>query len=136
MKSTVMIKYLHFCIFIHCFWSFYIWYFLLLNFWCFNGQNFQHIFPPISDNSSFSFSIFSSYVSCTNSTSMPLSLFYNGLVSRPLFVFLHLCDHYFYWTSKISSFPLSFTTSRTLFFLTNFWTKSNPVYSQNVSTNL
>ena len=65
---------------------------LFMTFWCFTWKNFQHIFPPISDNNSFSFSIIFliqilAAFNCRASNSIS-----HGLISRLIHVLLPLCD--------------------------------------------
>ena len=74
LKSTVTTKSLHFCIFIHFFQSLFLW-FSFVTFVCFTCNNFQHIFPPISDNNYFYFQFISSFVYWSPSNAAPLALF-------------------------------------------------------------
>ena len=98
--------------------------------WWFSSQHCQYIFPSISDNNYFYFSIsfFIRILSALNHNSY-ISILYGG-ISRLLLVLLPLCALCFYWTAKISSFPLSLPTLRTLSFIPNFWTKRKPFYSK------
>ena len=100
LKSEVTMKPLQLCIFIHDFLSFCICFFLVLIFWCFNCKNLQRIFPPISDNNSFYFSIrflisiFYAFIHLTSNSLCP------GVISRLIFVLFPIRDICFYSTVK------------------------------------
>ena len=108
------------CIYLYIIFDHSVSFFLFITFWCFTCKNLQHIFPPISDNNYFSYSIrFLLYI-FGDFNHLAYNYLCLGVISIYLFVLFPIRAIFFSSTLNMSYFSLILPTLINFLVLPNF----------------